>query len=72
MTSTPTTWRAQIYKDPYHGVSKPWCADLVDPDGKRWNGYLYAYRSRKALEQALDAAISCSGIKCLKMRWRDR
>jgi hypothetical protein len=41
--------RVEIYKDEFHGKSRPWCADVFWKNGEVSKAFAYAYRSRKRL-----------------------
>jgi hypothetical protein len=43
---------ALVYKSPFI-PHKPWCADVVAPDGDYWKLWQCGYTTRKATEEAI-------------------
>jgi hypothetical protein len=55
------TTTVQVYKSNFNGTAAPWSCDL-HYNGKVMKSYNHGYRSRKALEENVEAAMSAADI----------
>ena len=49
--------------------SRPWCADLITDKGIKWSKWQHGFKTRTALEQAINAANP--SIECVRDKTAD-